>query len=94
MEEVIPFFLGAIVLLIPIVAILTSHQQRMAQILHGAAQPHDDALRKDVQDLKNLVHQQALLLDSLVSQQAQIMERLRARDPGGEPLPDRLGQNS
>jgi hypothetical protein len=34
-EDVFPFLIGAIMMMIPIVAILTRHQQKMARIVRG-----------------------------------------------------------
>lgn len=53
-------------LMIPIVAILTSHQRKMAEIMHSRPQvPTEEiqALRREVADLRQLVHQQAISLD-------------------------------
>src|SRR5471030_1159572 len=51
-----------------IVAIMTKHQQKMAEIIHGsrAAQSNDEiaALRSEVAELKQMVHQQMIALDS------------------------------
>ncbi len=56
---------------IPIVAMLIKHQQRMAEIIHGTARQQGDAeiaqLRSEVYELKQLVHQQMISVDSLVS---------------------------
>lgn len=55
-------------LLIPIVAILVHHQQKMAQIMRGS-DPNTfaaiDALRREVADLRQLVGQQSIALDDL-----------------------------
>ena len=60
-----------VALTIPIVAILVKHQQRMAEIIHGTARQQGDAeiaqLRSEVYELKQLVHQQMISVDSLVS---------------------------
>lgn len=65
-------------LMIPIVAILVKHQQRMAEIIHGTARQQGDAevaqLRSEVYELKQLVHQQMISVDSLVSAQLQKKE--------------------
>ena len=56
---------------IPIVAILTSHQRKMAQLFqenHRAAQtisPETHALREELRELKSLVHQQSIAIDNL-----------------------------
>ena len=58
---------------IPIVAILASHQQKMAQIFQENARlmapiasGETDALREEIRELKSLVHEQAITLDNLV----------------------------
>ena len=54
-----------------IVAILTKHQQRMAEIIHGTASEISNQdvaqLRREVAELKQLVHQQMIALDSYSS---------------------------
>lgn len=71
-ENLIP--LSAVVLIfgMPIVAMFTHHQRRMAELLRdkGAAQSAASdqqvaALRNEVAELRQLVHQQAIELDSL-----------------------------
>lgn len=72
---------GTIALLIPIIifmiliiAILTAHQRKMAEIVHSqknAGQPGEiEALRREIYELKQLVHQQAIAMDNFVSRQA------------------------
>jgi hypothetical protein len=59
-------------LMIPIVAILTAHQRKMAEIIHQKAstQPGEiEALRREIYELKQLVHQQAIAMDSLLVRQ-------------------------
>ena len=58
-------------LMIPIVALLTHHQQKMAQILNQNAGDHNAiaALRNEIAELKGLVHQQAITLDNIASSQ-------------------------
>lgn len=58
---------------IPIVAILTAHQRKMAQLIHGTQGPREEveALRREVTELRNLVYQQAIKLDSLSGSQVQ-----------------------
>lgn len=64
--EVIGPMCGVVALMIPIVAILVKHQQRMAEILHRSApSPEVDAMRREIADLKALVHQQTIQIDSL-----------------------------
>lgn len=64
--EQLAIFIPIIIFMIPIVAILTKHQQKMAEILHSRPQvPNEEilALRREVADLRQLVHQQAIALD-------------------------------
>ena len=58
-------------LMIPIVAVLSHHQQKMAQIIHGGggAQGQTDALRQEIAELKSFVHQQAIAIDNLANAQ-------------------------
>ncbi|AIE87722.1 hypothetical protein [Fimbriimonas ginsengisoli] len=73
--------------MIPIVAILTSHQQKMARIIHEARPQTDSteisALRQEVRELKELIHTQMLALDAAQSRpparpvDAGMQERLR-----------------
>ncbi len=60
----IPF----LIFMIPIIAILTKHQQKMAEIMrHNSIAPQLDvqSLRKEIEELRSLVHQQAIELDDL-----------------------------
>ena len=88
-DEVLPFLMGGIFLMIPIVALLTSHQQKMAQIIHGNKQVADDEVRREIQELRQMVQQQAIALDNLANTQSRILQRMEAN----EPLTQRLGQN-
>lgn len=70
--EQIAVFIPIIALLIPIVAILSAHQQKMARIIaEREASPKGleevARLRAEVFDLKQLVHQQTIQMDSLLS---------------------------
>jgi hypothetical protein len=60
-----------LIFLIPIIAILTGHQRKMAEIYAQQARTQQDpefaALRHDIQELKALVHQQAIALDNIAS---------------------------
>ena len=65
------FFAVALSLGIPIVAILTSHQQKMAKLFQenqramNAVSPETQSIRDDIRELKSLVHQQAIAIDNL-----------------------------
>jgi hypothetical protein len=54
------------IFMIPIIAILTSHQRKMAEIIHAQPQvptAEINALRQEVAELRQLVNQQAIALD-------------------------------
>ncbi len=59
-------------LMIPITAILTYHQRKMAEIVHGkGATPaviNDlENLRREVHEMRHLLHQQTIALDSALN---------------------------
>jgi hypothetical protein len=60
-----------LVFMIPIIAILTSHQRKMAEIYahqaHVQPNPEIAALRQEIQELKQLIHQQAIAMDNVTS---------------------------
>ncbi len=71
-EGVLALMIPFAALCIPIVAILTSHQQKMASMFAQRAQGNSqltseelNALRREVMELKSLVHQQAIAIDNL-----------------------------
>lgn len=67
-----------IIFMIPIVAILTKHQQKMAMIMReGNLEAHVDAnqTRHDVEQLKTLVQQQALQIEELVTLQKKTLSQ-------------------
>ncbi|CAN5465496.1 hypothetical protein BH11ARM1_BH11ARM1_02850 [soil metagenome] len=59
--------LGLVVVL-PIVGIMTSHQRKVAEIFAQRSNQASDQeiglLRQDIRELKELIHQQAIALDS------------------------------
>lgn len=88
-DEIFPFLLGAIFFLTPIVAILTKHQQKMAILMRQNAPQHDpdtEALRREVEALKQLVMQQTIAIDNLSSG--------RGSASGPPPIEHRLNQES
>jgi hypothetical protein len=65
-----------LVFMIPIVAILTSHQQKMAKLIHGEQKENQvngailqelQSMRAEVAQLREVVNQQALAVDDLRS---------------------------
>ena len=86
MEEIAPFLIGALCMMIPIVAILTNHQQKMARILHGqegqsvpTGMPQVEQLRYEVNELKQALAQQTIAIDSLAAAQDRLAKSLTAR---------------
>lgn len=70
MERILPFVIPIIIFMIPIIAILTHHQRKMAELIHGNkgnanTQAEFEALRREVQELKEVVHQQTLAIDNI-----------------------------
>lgn len=72
--EMFALMLPILALMIPIIAILTQHQRKMAELFHQNPQnqsnPEISALRLEVQELKQLIHQQAIAMDNLATMQA------------------------
>jgi|SRR5579885_491692 len=74
-EELAPIVACIGVFGIPIVAILTSHQRKMAMLFHGQLnqsnqnqpQSNTDALAAEVNNLKQIVYQQSIAIDSISS---------------------------
>lgn len=67
--EMAAIIVPVMIFLIPIIAILTSHQQKMAKMMHQS--PGGDPglvaevarLRQEMESLKEIVHSQALAMD-------------------------------
>lgn len=68
---IIALSIPVLALAIPIVAILTQHQQKMANILSNqrgnTSDGAVDALRREVAELKEIVHQQSIAIDNLAN---------------------------
>lgn len=83
-EELIAIILGGIFLMIPIVAILTKHQQRMAELVRPNSHPPQgnpaelEMMRRDMEQLKQLVMQQTIAIDNLANQNRELGARLNA----------------
>lgn len=75
---------------IPIVAILTSHQRKMAQIIHGNHRENvaNEALQQEIQQLRQVVYQQSIEMDNLRSE-----VRRSLAQSSTEPLATRLQQD-
>lgn len=61
-----------------ILLIISKHQQKMAEIVHGAKRVNENeaALLYEVQKLGNLVAQQTILLDSISQQQKSLTNQI------------------
>lgn len=66
---IIPMLAILMIFGIPIISMLLKHQQKMAELMHSRAalDPRIDALAADLAALKDLVHQQTIVLDRLSS---------------------------
>ena len=76
-EVLIPLGIMAIIFSVPLVAILTKHQQKMAQILseRPATIPADQAqMMQEMAELRQLVHQQAIQIDDLTTMHRRFLE--------------------
>lgn len=95
LTETVAVGIPILMLMIPIVAILTSHQRKMAEIIHGrnaqtppqgvpASNPEIAALRAEVYELKQMVQSQLIAMDSLQSAR-------QATPPPAPSIEQRLG---
>jgi hypothetical protein len=90
-EDLVPLAAITLIFGIPIVAILTAHQRKMAELLNRPPQgqamnnPEVSQLRYEVSELKQRMDQQTIILDDLRS-------HLISAKPPEEPLQDRLQQ--
>jgi hypothetical protein len=77
-EEVMA--LGAMFLLMMpfVIFIFTKHQQRMAMILHETQKNRrsEESLQMEIQQLRSLLAQQTILLDSIAQSQSSLSKRL------------------
>lgn len=85
-EDIFPFLIGVLIFMVPIIAILTAHQRKMAMIIRGrdeegrlVGEPEIRQLRREVDDLRQLVAQQAISMDTLASQQVEILSVVRSQ---------------
>lgn len=92
-EVIAPMIMGVIVFMIPIIAILTSHQQKMARIMRenqGANNPHGNeiaALRQEVRELRDIVQRQVIAMDSM-------MTRPATPPPAPQGLDERMSESA
>jgi hypothetical protein len=68
LEDILPLTIPILIFMIPIIAILVKHQQRMAEIMRqddGNTEMELQKMRHELNELKALVHRQAIELDDL-----------------------------
>ena len=76
-DALVPLVALVVIFGIPIVAILTKHQQKMALIFRNdqqaqvPQQPEIEALRQEVSELKGLVNRLAISMDDMAASQRQ-----------------------
>jgi hypothetical protein len=77
-------------LMIPIVVVLTKHQQKMAEILNRNTGDHAviNGLRQEIAEIKALVHHQTIALDNIRGTQKSL------DPPPAPPTTDPLGLGS
>jgi hypothetical protein len=76
--EAIPIVLGGITLITPIVFILTKHQQKMAMILNSSPSTIAAPTQSEISALKELVHQQSIVIDNLAKSHESLRSELKA----------------
>lgn len=85
MKDFAPMIASIFVMLIPIVAILTRHQQKMTLLMRQENQPQEDvnsllSLQYEVHQLKSMVSDLAMSVDSLKNElrsTTRIQERVK-----------------
>ena len=85
-EDLAPVLVTGIIMMIPIVSILVKHQQKMALIMRENPQGDNqrqtyelESIKRELADLKTLMHQQAIAMDNLtdkVNVNSEISRRL------------------
>ena len=82
-KDFAPMIASIFVMMIPIVAILTRHQQKMTMLMRQDQQPLNPdlyALQNDVQQLKSMVSSIAMSVDDLkneVRSNSQLQDRIK-----------------
>ncbi len=76
---------------VPVVWILTTHQRKMAELIHSTNQnqtnANNESLAAEMRDLKQLVYQQSIALDNLSNE-----VRKNASSQQSDSITTRLGQ--
>ncbi|MCO5295439.1 MAG: hypothetical protein M9921_01135 [Fimbriimonadaceae bacterium] len=77
-EDLAPFMMGSLLFMIPIVAILAKHQQKMAEITRRNVGGGDELqrLEHEVRQLRESLAHQAFAIDQLASTQRELVKSL------------------
>ncbi|HRK21219.1 MAG TPA: hypothetical protein PLX06_05395 [Fimbriimonadaceae bacterium] len=73
-DEIGPIIAALLICMVPIIAILTAHQRKMAEIIHRNQIPsgqtdENAALRAEISRLTQAVHQNTIAIDNLAQRQ-------------------------
>lgn len=83
-EDITQLIAMALIMMVPIVAILARHQQKMAMILRQPQTGRNDEaiiqLATEVQQLKTMMTEQALAMDNLAETNRKLTKRLEGTD--------------
>ncbi len=85
-EALLGMVLGGIMLMIPIIVILTRHQQRMTILLNGGANAPADRLQTDSRILDELAHLRRRMDDLTLA-----LEQVKDDRTSAPPLESRFG---
>jgi hypothetical protein len=98
LEDLIPLLSVGMIFLIPIVAILTKHQQKMA-VIFREQQLNNPSLSAnnshEIAQMKELLAQQMIAIDNLAQSQRELALAIRNQNTGrDEDLRERVGRTS
>lgn len=80
-EAIVGIIVGGITMLIPIVFILTKHQQKMATIMRqDQAQGNSLDVQRELVSLREIVHQQTIAIDNISRSQAELGAKLSRQE--------------
>lgn len=80
-EELVAIIIGGITMMIPIVYILTKHQQKMATILRqDQIQGNATEVHRELAALREIVHQQTIAIDNVSRAQADLRAEMARQE--------------
>lgn len=81
MEELVGIIIGGITMMIPIVFILTKHQQKMAMIMRQDQTPANSVdVQRELAALREIVSQQTIAIDNISRSQAELGAKLSRQE--------------